>query len=139
MPTPPKSADELRALVESILCTLPEKEQRRFWVLMIDHPDNKPARRFRDHFLKMIEALCGLAGVAADVYVEETNDLLARLRKHRKPAKNAARDAEIMRLHAEGKTAGQIVIALRSRYGTLKDGTVRAVISRKRSKPAHGS
>lgn len=59
--------------------------------------------------------------------------LQSKLRKHRKPTKNADRDAEIMRLHKEGKTAGDIVLALANRW-KLTDRQVTAVISRENKK-----
>ncbi|HEX3149573.1 MAG TPA: hypothetical protein VHR66_15975 [Gemmataceae bacterium] len=60
-------------------------------------------------------------------------DTLQKLEKHRRPKKNGERDAEIMRLHGAGKTAGQIVLALAARW-ELSDKSVNAVISRERRK-----
>lgn len=56
-----------------------------------------------------------------------------KLSKHRRPPRNKERDAEIMRLHREGKTAGQIVLDLADRW-PLTDRQVTAVISRESKK-----
>lgn len=61
------------------------------------------------------------------------NGLEAMLRKHRKPKRNAERDSMIMDLHRKRKTAGDIVLALASRW-KLSDKIVNAVISRERRK-----
>jgi hypothetical protein len=59
------------------------------------------------------------------------SDLFRQLRRHRKPKRNADRDAEIMRLHSANKTAGQIAHALAGQW-KLTDKMVNAVISRER-------
>ncbi len=83
---------------------------------------------------KTIKRLGSFALETLDMYAEDTSELKSKLKKHRRPAKNADRDAEIMKLHGEGKTAGEIVLALRDRY-QLTDKNVNAVISRERRKP----
>ena len=65
--------------------------------------------------------------------------LLEKLKKHRKPKKNAERDARIVTLDAAGKTSGEIVNALRAEYPGINSGQIRAVLARERAKKAHGS
>ena len=106
----PKNAEELRAHVDSLLAQLPEEERLKF---------------VRGFTKDISEIMLTIAGKAIE--------LRDQLKRHRKPAKNAARDAEIMRLRGEGKTAGQIVLALKGRF-TLTDKSVNAVISREKRK-----
>src|SRR5262249_36620094 len=127
----PKTAEELRALVEPHLARLPPKDQRRFLMLMTDDPRNIRHQEFLELVKKVVDKLCGYAANATELLVTEMHELLAKLKKHRRPTKNAERDAVIMGLHREGKTAGQIVLALGSRW-ELSDRMVTAVISRER-------
>ncbi len=64
---------------------------------------------------------------------ETVDSLLRKLKRHRKPKKNAERDAWVMRLHGGKKTAGQIVLALKGKY-QLTDKIVNTVISREKRK-----
>lgn len=52
----------------------------------------------------------------------------AKLERHRKPKRNEDRDDKIILLWAEGKSDGQIKLALRGEYPTLEKGQIRAVI-----------
>jgi hypothetical protein len=70
-----------------------------------------------------------------DANVKKAMQTLAKLKKHRKPRRNAERDDEIMRLYYEDKTAGQIVLALADRW-KLTDRQVTAAISHRRKDDA---
>ena len=63
----------------------------------------------------------------------ENVQLESQLQKHRRPKRNGERDAEIMRLHAQRKTAGEIIRALKPKWA-LTDKQVTSVISRERRK-----
>ena len=54
------------------------------------------------------------------------------LQKHRKPRKNEERDAEIIKLHKEGKTSGQIANLLKDRW-QFTAGAARIVINNSES------
>jgi|GEM_PF-5076164 len=100
---------------------LPESELCTFLLLMV--------RDTESLFGQFFNAIC-----KSTTNRQKTIDsLLKKLARHRKPKKNAERDAEIMRLHGEGKTAGQIALALSGRW-KLTDKAVNAVISRERRK-----
>lgn len=79
--------------------------------------------------------LCAQSTENAKMLSARSLKLQAALVKHRNPRRNAARDAEIMRLNSEGKTAGQIVRLIADRW-VLSDNAVNAVISRERKKNA---
>lgn len=130
--TSPKTADKLRAFVDKAICGLSPKEKRRFWQIMQDHPDNSAFREFVSTYSEINHSLLDLLHDTATNAVALGNDAVGfqkQLQKHRKPVRNAERDAEIMRLNAEGKTGGQIAIALSGKW-KLKSSTVRRVISR---------
>lgn len=129
----PETAEELRALVESHLSRMSPEAQRRFWALITEHPQNMHHKKFLATLREKVEFLGVTMDQITRLYVTETNDLTAKIKKHRRPVKNAERDAEIMRLHGEGKTAGQIVMTLAGRW-KLTDRKVTAVISRQRKK-----
>lgn len=138
MSTSPRTADELRAFVEQSLRGMSPKQQRRFWVLMSDHPGNDTARRVRALLMHTMRVMGGnLAGLAEHV-AELGNENVAlekSLQKHRRPVRNAERDAEIVKLHAAGRNSGQIVIKLRDRWPELTAGAVRNVIRESRNQP----
>lgn len=100
---------------------LPTPEQLQFLVAMSRDKDTPIGQFFRTLVKKVTRS------------TEEVQALFEKLKRHRKPKKNVARDAEIMRLRGGGKTAGQIVLALKGRY-QLTDKSVNAVISRERRK-----
>lgn len=134
MPSPsPKTARELCALVESVLSEMPEKEQKNFWLLITENDKNKHYEQMLKILVGYIQSFCGITLTTVHDFVGINKELSAKLKKHRRPAKNAARDAEIMRLHREGKTAGQIVGAMENRF-KLTDKIVNTVISRERRK-----
>ena len=130
----PKTADELCELVESLLSKMPEKSQRRFWLLITEHRDNWHHRRVLNFFTKATEIITKTLFGGIEDFRGEMNQLAAQLKKHRRPATNAERDAEIMKLNADGKTAGSIVLDMKDRYPNLTDKMVNAVISRQRDK-----
>ena len=130
----PKTADELRELVESLLLKMPEDQQRRFWSLITEHRDNW-------HHKQTISKIVGISTELAKTLMQGVTDFHgmleeehALLQKHRKPVQNAKRDAEIMKLNADGNTAGSIVLDMKERYPNLTDKMVNAVISRQRGK-----
>lgn len=139
-----ETADELCALIERLLQDMPPAERERFWVLMTSHPENEAFQEVVDAIGKEWNKAKALVGILARTIrraAEEEVSLEEKLRKHRRPRANAERDAEIMRLHDEGKTAGQIVQALKNRW-PLTDRQVTAVISRtkkQRQSQQHGS
>lgn len=133
MPKPLKSADELRALVESHLSDMSVQERKRFWQIMTEHNDNEHYRKVREFFLEKLQEIGNATATAVSEFTNETNELTTKLQRHRKPIRNAERDAEIMRLHGEGRTAGQIVNALAKQY-KLTDKSVNAVIWRQNRK-----
>src|SRR5207248_2176950 len=64
-------------------------------------------------------------------------ELSEKLSKHRKPPRHAERNAEIMRLHDEGKSAGKIARAIQGKFGKFTDSTIRSVIRRELRKRAN--
>ena len=131
---PPKKAKELVALIESLLAALPKNEQDRFWLLITEHKSNSHYQEITDFWLKTSTEVAKIlfAGMTKGFQLADTT--YKQLKKHRRPPRNAERDAEIMKLRAKNKTAGEIVFAMNGRY-QLTDTVVRAVISRKRKKP----
>jgi hypothetical protein len=100
---------------------LPFNEQSAFWEELIN--DEK------SHIGRQIQCVLDWSRTKNDWLL----GLFKKLQKHRRPVKNAERDAEIMRLNHIGKTAGEIVLALANRWA-LTDKRVNAVISRERKK-----
>jgi hypothetical protein len=134
---PPWTAEELRAFVESHLSRMTEPQQRRFWLLITEHKDNWHHQRVLDCFSQIVARLNRITSGAVESFIEETNDLHRKLMRHRKPRKNADRDAEIVRLRNEGKTAGEIIRAMKGKF-VLTDKVVNAVISREKKRAAAG-
>lgn len=89
------------------------------------------------HVGQLFKSLTGMLATSTEwegKWMKETFLLQDKLKKHRRPRRNAERDAEIMRLHDEGKTAGDIVLDLADRW-VLTDKQVNAVISRENKRP----
>jgi hypothetical protein len=157
----PRTAEAVLARLEEMLAGLPSEERGDFWVLLIEHPRlprpggilgmvketldkginlldalsnrlmDKVVDKAMNHVVAARENVLEISR-ARDQLESSLNEVLAKLAKHRKPRRNAARDAEIMQLHDEEKTAGQIVLAMKDRYSKLTDKIVNAVISRER-------
>ena len=70
----PKTAEELCALVESLLATMPDKQQKRFWSIITEHQHNWHHRKFIAEFARMsAEGIKVLMGGVIDMHklVEE--------------------------------------------------------------------
>ncbi len=131
----PKTAEELCTLIESLLSALPEAQRKRFWQLITEHRDNWHHRYHSQDFARRAGAVAKrlMEGVIdQNKIVEEQHQ---QLKKHRRPPENTKRDAEIVKLKAEGMTAGEIVLAMRARYPKLTDKTVNRVLSTTRNRP----
>ena len=131
----PKTAAELCALVESLLAKMPEDQQKRFWGLITEHRDNGHHRKYSALFASLAASAFKEAMKVVTEYHGIIEDQHQQIKKHRRPAKNAERDVEIVKLNADGKTAGSIVLDMKSRYPDLTDKIVNRVISTERKRP----
>jgi CRISPR/Cas system CMR subunit Cmr4 (Cas7 group RAMP superfamily) len=139
----PKTAKELFELVESRLISMPVEQQNLFWLLITENSKNT---HYKEMFRVFSESLRHILEGKKE-YTNESMKLIVKMAKlvskHRRPVKNEDRDAEIIKLHEEGKSGGEIVNKLKGRF-QLKDNTVRRVISdnrrqNKKTAPPHGS
>jgi hypothetical protein len=130
----PKTSDELCTLIESLLAQLPNYDRAHFWILITNHKDNWAHKLNMESARYTVLSFNDLHNSVSEDYEKYIAHLRIMLAKHRKPKRNAERDAEIMRLHGEEKTGGEIVRKLIKQYPKLNDKTVRAVISRNRNK-----
>lgn len=135
MTLPPNTGKALVAYVESCLSAMSADQRKSFWLLITHHKDNSEQEEFLGFFTAQFEEQVKQTLQSFRWFIQHGNDLYRQLQRHRKPKKNAERDAEIMRLHGEGNTAGQIVRALKHAHPKLNDKSVNAVISRERRKP----
>jgi hypothetical protein len=111
------TADELVAHIDSMLIGMEWEEQKKFWSLMLSHPENRDARELCENALAVIQGL------------------YAKVQRHRKPKRNGKRDALITMMKSRfGFTAGQIVEELKGKYPNLTDKQVNSVVSRERKK-----
>ena len=88
MDTTPKTADELRALIEQILPGLSPRERKRFWQVMQDHQKNTAFKQFAGMFSSAGKKLIGMLSETMGTVVELGNESVAfekKLKRHRKP------------------------------------------------------
>ncbi len=127
MPRKPKPATR-QDTAESILqriSALNDEERQKLWRILLYDPKWYPAQRLKlkeDDYFEVVDKITIERAVA--------KMLDDKLRHHRKPARNKKRDNEILRLHSEKKSSGQIKNILAPQYPKLTANIVRAVISR---------
>jgi hypothetical protein len=98
----------------------------RFWYLARELPIIKHSVDWREDTIRQ--------------HQEVVREQALALAKRKNPERNQERNAEIMRLHRRGRTAGQIAVAIKSRWPTMENGkpltanAVKSVITSRTSK-----
>lgn len=116
--------------------TLAEELYSQFELLSNDEQQAFCLRLMNDHkqlfgkLNKNLEELLLYDNKVKDYWL----DALRLLSKHRKPKRNFHRDQEIVTHNSDGKTAGQIVLLMKSRHPALTDKIVNRVLSTYRAR-----
>ncbi len=126
----PKKSSGTAHSVYKLICALSKKEQNDLAMILMKDRETLVGIAF-----EVVISKLGKIHERMSRFANEADSFEEKLMKHRKPRKNGERDNEIMKLHAQKKTAGQIIMVLSSKYPKLTDKMINAVIWRQR----HGS